>query len=611
MCGITGTFYYRNNGTVDAESLISARNALNHRGPDACGIYVNKTNTVGFGSTRLAIQDLSTAGDQPFVDARLGIAIVFNGEIYNAKSLRKSLEHRGVVFKSSSDTEVLLRLYCEFGQDLLDKLDGIYAFAIWDERAATLFLARDRIGVKPLYYSDLQGAFTFASEPKALLKYKDVPDSINHAAIASYLTFACCPGPDSLFQHIKKVPPATAVVVRRTSDVTFHRYWTPMQARLCETVATMSERECIDLVRNTLEVAVRKQLAGDVPVTCALSGGVDSSAIAALMSQFSSSRMTYFTIGFESEWNHHNEFTFARNIAGQIGADLIELRVTPADVLDFLKSSFAIHCDDPNADPVCGLAFFLAQAMRRRGFKVAMSGEGSDEIFLGYEHYLQDLTMWDRQANIAKDFEFFYWGTAIGFREQELRSLLTDDFFSQFFDASAYRAPIRNAHRECLTMVDEADIPRRLSLIELQIRLPELLLMRVDKMTMANSLECRVPFLDRDLVELSFAVQTNIKLTEGMPKGVLKKAVEGIIPTENIYRKKMGFNLPVSEWLRSTHIGGQFFELLLQSKLMRSGILRREAVLNTIAEHQAGIHDRYFKLWTLLTLSVWYEQWAR
>jgi asparagine synthase (glutamine-hydrolysing) len=223
---------------------------------------------------------------------------------------------------------------------------------------------------------------------------------------------------------------------------------------------------------------------------------------------------------------------------------------------------------------------------------------------------LQELELWKTHANAETTFESAYWGGAIGFRQPELREILTPDFAACFYDPLQHRAPIEKAHRECLSVIRDLDLPRRVSLIELKIRLPELLLMRVDKMTMANSLECRVPFLDKELVELAFAIRTDVKISGGQPKSVLKKAVEGMIPAENIYRKKMGFHLPIPEWLRSDEIGGKFLDLILQSKLVRGGIVERNVIANLIAEHRSGTHNRYFKLWTLLTLSLWYERWA-
>jgi asparagine synthase (glutamine-hydrolysing) len=610
MCGIAGIFPYLNSRTVDTDNLIAMRDGLRHRGPDGEGIFVNNTHTIGLASTRLAIQDLSGAGHQPFVDTKTGVAIVFNGEVYNAKALRQSLQNKGVVFSSLSDTEVLLRLYCDVGEDLLQMVNGIYAFAIWDERARSLFIARDPLGVKPIYFADHQGTVVFASEAKALLRSSELPPLVDHSAIATYLTFSCSPGPDTLFQHVKKLPPATSLTVTSRAGLVTRRYWRPINASLSESMAGASEGECVEALRGRLKIAVRDQLIGEVPVTCSLSGGVDSSAIAALISEYSSKRMTYFTIGFADEWAHHNEFTHARRVADRVGADLVELRVTSDDVLEFMQSRFAEACDDPNADPVCSLAFFLSKEMRRHGFKVAMSGEGSDEIFLGYDHYLQALARYETQTDAGTKFSDEYWGTAIGFREDDLRKILNSDFASRYYDPVNNLVLIQQAHRESLSVIEDTDLVRRVSALELQIRLPELLLMRVDKMMMANSVECRVPFLDKEVVELAFAIRADVKIGGRQPKSVVKKAVEGIIPTENIHRKKMGFQLPIAEWFESEKIGPQFTDLILNSNLVRSGVLDRNAVSKLIAEHRNGTHNRYFKLWSLLTLSLWYERWA-
>jgi asparagine synthase (glutamine-hydrolysing) len=611
MCGITGIFHYNSPLQVDRGDLAAMRNSLRHRGPDGEGIYLRPDRKAGIASTRLAIRDLSSAGDQPFVDAASGVSVTFNGEIYNADALRTELEARGVVFRSSSDTEVLLRLYCEYDAALLTKINGIFAFAILDERRERLFLARDHLGVKPLYYLDHQGTFAFASEAKALLRLPGLPAGVNEHSVASYLTFACCPGPETLLRNVLKLPPATLLSIRPGCRPQPQRYWQPIRPELIDATGKATQAECIELVRDGLQRAVRMQLASDVLPTCSLSGGVDSSAVAMLMNRFLPQQLTCFTIGFGEQWRQYNEYNYARDVALQANAELVELCVTPDDVIEFLQGSYAEICDDPNADPVCSLAFVLAKEMRRSGFKVALSGEGADEIFIGYDRYLQELSAWRQaQSGGGPAPDAWFWGLAIAFPAQSLAEILEPDFARRYFDPARHAEPVLKAHREALALLERTDLTRRLSFVELQIRLPEILLMRVDKMSMANSVEYRVPFLDKELVELAFALPTQVKLQGGQPKSVLKSAVEGIIPSGNIRRKKMGFALPISEWLKDSRVGPRLTALLTHSRLMRSGIIRREAVLRLIGEHQSGAADRHFQLWTLLTLSLWYEKWA-
>jgi len=583
--------------------------ALDHRGPDGNGVHVSSSLPAGIGSTRLAIRDLSSAGDQPFVDKERGVSIVFNGEIYNADVLRDELRMLGVIFRSSSDTEVLLRLYCRYGADLLDRINGIFSFAILDERRGVLFLARDPLGVKPLYYMNREGTFAFASEIKSLLRHHGLSARLNESGIGEYLAFACSPGPTTLFRDINKLAPATLLEVKLGRAIEPRRYWSPVRPALMDLTARATAGECAELVRDTVRKAVKLQMASDVQPTCSLSGGVDSSTVAALMGKLLPAPRTYFTIGFDSRWQDYNEQPFARAVAREAEADLIELHASAADVIEFMRERYALHCDDPNADPTCCLAYFLARAMRQRGFKVAMSGEGADEIFIGYERHLQDLATWRQERSREVPNDDWYWGNATPFGMEALGRVLTPEFRSRALDFEQLSAPVGRAHQAALERLDPDDLPRRLSFMELQIRLPEILLARVDKMSMANSVEYRVPFLDKELVELAFAIPADVKLYGGRPKSVLKDAAEGIIPGANIHRKKVGFSFPLTEWLREPRIGAQFLEPLIQSRLLKSGLVDAAEVHRLIDAHRSGAADRNVQIWTLLTLALWFDRW--
>lgn len=610
MCGIVGILHYGNAKQIDTDALVGMRATLRHRGPDGDGLYVHPGLRVGLASTRLAIRDLSSAGDQPFVDDASAVAVVFNGEIYNADELRAELEKTGVVFKSSSDTEVLLRLYRAHGEALLTRLNGIFAFVILDLRQRLLFIARDSLGVKPLYYFDYQGTFAFASEIKALLAYPGFPRRLNEEAVASYLTFACVPAPQTLFRHVCKLQHATLLRVGVDQPLRMQRYWSPICPELIETLNHATEEECVERVRTTLSNSVRAQLAGDVVATCSLSGGVDSSSVASLMSRFNAHQTVAFTIGFDREWSQYNEYSYAKSAARHARAELVELRMSSRAALEFLESTYADIFDDPNADPVCCLAFTLAKEMHRRGFKIALSGEGADEIFIGYGRYLTELAEWrEFQSKAGTGPDAWFWGLGIGFRPEALLNILEPHFARCYCDSARHVEPLWRAHREALECLDRADLSRRLSFIELQIRLPEILLMRVDKASMANAVEYRVPFLDRELVQLAFAIPSDIKIKAGQPKSVLKRAVEGLIPPENVTRAKMGFALPVSEWLRDERIAPRLTELITHSRMSRGGIVQPGAVQRLIDEHRSAAADHYFKLWTLMTFAQWYERW--
>lgn len=583
------------------------RDTLLHRGPDGSGLYIRPDRRAGIASTRLAIRDLSRAGDQPWVDFDQGIAVVFNGEIYNANSLAADLKHRGVLLQSNSDTEVVLRLYCVYGESFLSQLNGIFAIAISDLRRDTLLLARDHIGVKPLYFVDYRGTLAFASEIKALVKADVAPHGVDEEMISSYLTFACCPGPRTLIKDVQKLPPATLLRARASKPLRSERYWQPIKQSLIQSMSTATPDECVALVRQQLSAAVEAQLVGDVDPTCSLSGGVDSSAVASLMSRYSSKNLTFFSIGFPPDWAHYNEFEYARAVARRCGARLIEIRTSPEDILDFLENTYADCCDDPNADPVCGLAYRLSSEMRRCGFKVALSGEGSDEIFLGYARYMVEMDNWTRDISSGATPDQSYWGLAIPFRGSALETVFSAARSST--SSSMLPDAVLRSHSEALQHLAPNDVARRTSLLELQIRLPELLLMRVDKMGMANSMECRVPFLDKDLVETVLAIPREIKIRNRNPKSLLKDAVEDYIPEQCINRPKMGFSLPIAEWFRDRRFSARIHSLLFQTDLMRSGALNAPAVSELLQQHVSGATDWSFQLWTLLCLCRWHERW--
>lgn len=642
--------------------MIRMREAMLHRGPDDAGIWIAPDRHVGLAFRRLSIVDLSTEAGQPMSNNDETVWIVFNGEIYNHRVLRRQLEARGHRFRTDhADTEVILHGYEEWGTGIVDHLDGMFAFGIWDRLERRLFLARDRVGIKPLYFTWAGAHFLFASEIKSLLAHPNVSPSIEAAGLYHYLSFLTTPAPLTMFRGIYKMPAGHRAILNAEGDMRAERYWDPSPdsselAHIESLPVGAAHDYVIERTRHLLSAAVKRRLMSDVPVGVFLSGGVDSSAIAALMTKHQDQPIRTFTVGF-SDHRHLNELQYARKVANLLGTDHHEVMVDERSMREYLPS-LVYSQDEPIADWVCIPLYYVSRLARDTGTAVVLVGEGSDEQFCGYRSYMAYLTLhkwcwkpfcrlpgfamktlarlaqrtseisgrWDMYADIidraVHDREHF-WGGAISFWEPAKRRILKSGRFSG--ECRNLPEPVRSllppgfvdfdslaVVRHHMVEFDRrwpcADVLLRMIYLEFKLRLPELLLMRVDKITMSTSVEARVPFLDHRLVELSMAVPMSLKVKNAVPKYVLKKSCEDLLPDDIIYRKKMGFGAPMREWLQG-EFGRESEETVMGSTLKGEGYFDYERIRRMFLEHRRG-RDNGLKLWTLYNLTAWFDRWV-
>ena len=747
MCGITGIYIVNNPSEVQKDTLIKMRETLIHRGPDDSGLYISPNKKLGLGFRRLAIIDLSKAGNQPMTNEDKTLWLMFNGEIYNFQEIKEQLLKKGHQFKSKTDSEVLLHLYEEKGEKCLEDLNGMFAFVIWDEKQQKLFAARDRIGIKPFYYYYKDGIFLFGSEIKAILENPIVKREPDLEGISHYLTFACTPAPFTLFKNIKKLPAAHYLTLDKIGHLETKRYWSPISSVIASdsssviasdsssviardsssviasdssfviasepkasealpaqagissarhpersegslaNARSLNKKEdfYIQKTRELLKDSIQKQMVSDVPFGCFLSGGIDSSTNAVLMSQAMGSPVETFSISYK-DFPQYDEFEYSRKIAQILGSKRHESLVGQEEFLAWLPK-MAQYADDPNGDWVCFPVYYLAKLFRDNGVIMGQVGEGSDELFNGYDRDLIFYNFWKKFWRYAEKLPQFikiipyflskilpknslvlpkellrrlayhkplFFGGANAFSAYDKQFLLTDSFKKQtpfnisdkvveniYSDLSLQRdqsflslrgdqsllslrgglacagrrRPTKQSQglplRQLADRNDNSfDFLQQYLYLELNLRLPELLLMRVDKMVSISSIEARVPFLDHRLVELAFSMPMELKLKNNTTKYILKKAVEGIIPDEIIYRKKKGFGAPVSEWLKEDkEIQDKLFNIIKNSKIHKLGIFNYSYINQLISDHLTGRHDNSFKLWNLITLSLWYDNW--
>lgn len=627
MCGIVGIFSWKSTSPgIDVPLLEGMRDAMVHRGPDDAGVFISADRRVALGHRRLAIIDLSPAGRQPMSDESGKIWIVYNGELYNFRQLRTELERKGYRFRSDTDTEVLILLYKEHGKAMLHKLRGMFAFAIWDERTGELWLVRDRIGIKPLYYTSVPGSFLFASEIKALVKHPQVSPALDPTAFYHYLSFRTTPAPMTLFKDICKLPAGHALLVGADGQLKLEEYWDVLDA--VTPLPAKSEDEYIEAILATLRDAVQCHMVSDVPIGVFLSGGVDSSANLALFSQLTSQPVQTFSIGYAKE-ARYNEFEYARRVAMMFQADYHELRIGPEELLSFLDE-MVFHQDEPLADQVCVPLYYVA-ALARRHVTVCQVGEGSDELFGGYDYWrrLRRLQRFNRLMDgvlgpirmaglwamaktghsTTKHYELLrrsaareplFWGGADAVPEALKHRLLGRRWNGMFRGYSSYEVirPLYERFREKEAL--QGDLAW-MTYVDLKLRLPELLLMRVDKMTMAISLEARVPFLDHQFVELVMSIPESSKIGTGQPKYLFKRAAERLLPHDVVYRRKQGFAIPLHEWSAGA-IKTAIRETLYD-------FCRRTAALDweNVAAVLEGGRDTI--AWTLFNFALWHAHW--
>jgi asparagine synthase (glutamine-hydrolysing) len=599
---------------------------MSHRGPDDSGVYVdyNEHTFLGLAHCRLSIIDLSVLGHQPMSTADGALTIVFNGEIFNYLELREELAACGCKFNSKSDTEVLLYAIREWGLDkCLKRIRGMYAFAVYDRREQSLLLARDPLGVKPLYLYQQGKTIAFASEIKALLAMPGIQRKLNYQSLYHYLTFANAPAPETFFEGITKLEAGNWLRVDSTGRFEKKQYWEA--SNFSAHPKPLSDYEYVDEVRRLLRQSVARRMVSDVPFGAFLSGGVDSSLNVALMAELMDRPVDTFSIGIEGD--PANEFLYARNVANRFGTHHHEITITDDDFISFLPQ-MPFFQDEPLADPVCIPLYYLSKLARDSGTIVVQVGEGSDEIFSGYQMHSYfnriDQLYYQPYLRLPHFFKKFVYGlangkasaekvdclrrainndplflgNAIAFWDEEKNLLLKSEYAGQ---TSSYLI------RKLKDSLDINDSLLSIINIELKNRLPELLLMRVDKMSMAQSIETRVPFLDEDLVEFALQIPSELKFKNGISKYILKKAAEGIIPNDIIYRKKIGFCGSATSMLSKKMINFAREEIL--SSTLTSEIFNQNFIESIFNNHKSSKRFNSFKIWNLLNLIIWHKCW--
>jgi asparagine synthase (glutamine-hydrolysing) len=611
MCGICGIASPL--GSPDPARLAAMSDALVHRGPDSGGVHLD--GTVGLAARRLAIIDLA-GGDQPISNEDGSCTVVQNGEIYNFPELRRELEREGHEFRTDSDTEVHLHLYEQHGPDFARRLRGMFAVAIWDARRRRLVLARDRYGIKPLYYRHVGGVLEFASELRALPR-----GEIDLDALEAFLAFNSIPAPYSIFREVRKLPAGHVLVWEQDGAVHIERYARPGPVPI-EEMRDDDEAELIEELRARLRDSVRAHLLSDVPVGVLLSGGVDSAALAALAAQESSDRIHTFTIGFEER--SFDERGDARRVAERYDTDHHELLVRPDPTV--LLPALAEAFDEPFADS-SALPTYLVSELAAKHVKVALSGEGGDELFGGYYTYAADLLA-DRLAPLARlarplverlptstskasfDYKAKRFVRAAHLppleRHHGWKEIFSADARAELTGRSAPFDPVevyRHRYRE----TEGADPLSRLQDVDFGVYLVDDLLVKTDRASMAHSLEARVPFLDPAVTNFAFGLQTKHKVRGLSKKVLLRKAVEPLLPREVVHGRKRGFSIPAAAWLRG-ELEPFARETLSAETLKRQGFFLPETVSRLIGEHAAGMEDRSRQLWGLLSFTLWYER---
>jgi len=624
MCGIGGKLFFDRARVVDPALLSQMSAVLRHRGPDDAGVYYD--GQIGLAHRRLSIIDLSPAGHQPMSNIDGTVWITYNGEVYNFLDLRKELENDGVTFRSKTDTEVILSLYERHGTDCIRYLRGMFAFAIWDGRSRSLFLARDRLGKKPLYYYHDAEKFVFASEPKGILQDPEIPVSADFQAIHHYLTFGYVPSPQSAFLGFRKLPPAHYLVVR-DGKVQVERYWRlryDLKNRLTE------EEQCEQLLANLRE-AVRIRMISDVPVGAFLSGGIDSSTIVALMSEFSSGPVKTFCMGFEEE--EYNEIPYARLVAERYGTDHHEFVVKP-DVVAVLPELIWYY-NEPYADCSAISTYYLAK-MTQQHVGVALNGDGGDENFAGYGRYLDNLSeVWfdrlpwllrrslESTAKMLPDLGhsrgLYLRGKrwlAAACQEPRRRYARWISFFLNTWKTELYTPSFREAMGSCDSVGllldaypcgDHADVVDGALAADVAMYLPEDLLVKVDIATMAHSLEARSPMVDHRFMEFAASLPSDRKLKGGTKKYILKQAVRELLPAAVIDRPKQGFGVPIGPWFRK-ELREMAYDVLLSSRCVGRGLFQRAYLQQILDEHMQGRVSWHPQLWCLLMLELWFQR---
>ena len=624
MCSISGIMYFNKKLFVKKKQIHNMNLTLKHRGPDASGIWISKNKNIGFGHTRLSIIDLSKEANQPFVDRTKNYILAFNGEIYNYMEIKKKLIDKGYKFKTkNSDTEILLLSYIEWGLKCVDKFRGMFAFAIWDNLKKKVFLIRDRVGVKPLYYKFDSEKLIFSSEIKAILLDPDYIPEIDEESMYHYLTFLCTPAPKTMFKQINKLEAGTWLSFDEKGNSEKKQYWDPLQ-----------DKELIDLENinkvlvRTLKESIKYRGISDVDVGVFLSGGIDSSTNAYFFSKDSKKKIKTFSIGYDKEYkSYKSELNYARIVAKHIKSLHFEKKLRKDDIKNLIFDMVYFQ-DEPISDPVCVPIFYVSKLARENNVKVCQVGEGADELFFGYTNWLRTskinlllnnlffpnllkrlILLLYKKFNIQYKYTAdllrrslekkpIFWGGAEAFSSFEKNQLFSNSFKKKIKNFDSWDC-IRPHYEFFNKNAKYKNIENWMTYLDLKIRLPELILMRIDKMTMANSLEARVPFLDHNLVQKTIDLPKKIKIKKNKLKVLLKDIVKGLLPYEILNRKKQGFGLPLKEWFED---GLGINEKKIINEFVNKTDFFKKETIQKIIDRKGDT-----RLWFLLNLAIWWK----
>jgi asparagine synthase (glutamine-hydrolysing) len=621
MCGIAGVFEYQQRNPVSADLLCSMMDVIQHRGPDDSGAFLR--GPIALGMRRLSIIDLE-GGKQPLGNETGEVTLVFNGEIYNFRSLQDQLTKRGHRLQTASDTEVIVHLYEEHGEECVHCLRGMFGFALWDAQRERLLLARDRLGIKPLYYADVKGTLIFGSEIKSILQHPAISAELDLDALSNFLSLKYVPSPQTMFRGIHALPPGFLLTCDR-SGVRLRRYWDLNFS----SQTSASEAECAEQLEALLRESVLLHLQSDVPFGAFLSGGLDSSTIVALMSDYLPEPVDTFSVGFDGLGAEISEARYARLVADHFGTRHHEVVISAADFLDRAEAVIW-HLDQPVADLACFANMMLAESASQH-VKMVLTGEGGDELFAGYARYAGErfrplaspLPEWAgdtlvrassllpglRRPKLAlnalmeKDeaARLLHWFPLFSAREKA--KLFSD---RRMWDRSAITSG-EKVFAGHLRSTDSAVPLNRMLYVDTKLWLPDDLLARGDKMSMAASIEARVPLLDHKVVEFAASLPPNLKIRKLTRKFLLKKVAAKLVPQEIIHRKKQGFPIPISVWFRGE--AKQFVsDLLSRDTLNRRGLFNADYVQEILQQHLRGNADRGAQLWSLVLFELWQRQ---
>lgn len=624
MCGIVG-FVGKNSTGQDRSILEKMNGAIRHRGPDDDGFYYD--DGVALGMRRLSIIDVS-GGHQPIHNGDSNKWIVFNGEIYNYQDLRNNLEKLGHGFYTNSDTEAIIHLYEEYGADCVTHLRGMFAFAIWDTIEKSLFLARDRVGKKPILYSHQDnGDLIFGSEFQALLQHPHISREVDLNAIDSYMSYLCIPAPQTAFKQIRKLEPGHWLRWKE-GEIETKRYWTPDFSRKIK----ITEEEAIEETTRILRESTKLRMISEVPLGAFLSGGVDSSIVVALMAQESSKPVRTFSIGFEEQ--DYSELKYARRVAEHVGAEYNEFVVRP-DAMGVVPT-LVEHYGEPYSDSSALPTYYVSKETRKH-VTVALNGDGGDESFAGYERYaamkvaetynripkvfrkaiidgpvnllptselkrsrFRDAQRFIQAANLPKTERYFRWVSTFS------RGAKLDLYTKDFAAAVSSQNPSAYLDKWFAKANGSGTLDGAL-LTDQMTYLPNDLLVKVDIASMANSLEARSPFLDHNVIEFAASLPENLKMQRLQTKSLLKKVAARLVPREVVYRRKMGFGVPIGKWFRG-EMKDFVKDVLLSEKSLKRGVVKPEMLQRLVNEHISARRDLAFQLWTLLMLELWFQK---